>query len=107
MYAPHGLRPTPVTWLVIVYLALQAVAWATGAWGRIPVFAVEAAVVPAGGGRSGSRHAGAAESAATSGEETAMVPRPGLGLSGRKDPGVRATLAAMALLMAYMLLAMV
>lgn len=99
MYAPQSLRPAPLTWLVIVYLVMQAAAWATGAWGRMPVFATVPATVPAGGADGGA--------ATSAGGDPMLVPRPGLGLSGRKDPGVRATLTAMALLMAYMLVAMV
>ncbi len=103
MYAPQGLRPAPVTWLVIAYLLVQAIAWATGAWGRVPVFALEPAAVPTGTGGGGGDPA----SVVAAGEGAALTARLGVGLSGRNGPGVRATLTVMALLMAYMLLAMV
>lgn len=104
MYAPAGMRPAVVTWLFVVYLVGHAVTWATGAWGRMPVFAVESTVAHAEPVLSSS---GSSGTAVASGDGTAaMVARPSLGLSGRKDRGVRVTLAVMALLMAYMLAAM-
>lgn len=104
MYAPAGMRPTVVTWLFIAYLVGHAITWATGAWGKMPVFAVESAVMHV---EPAVAHSSASGTAIVSGDGTAtMVPRPSLGLSGRKDLGVRVTLTVMALLMAYMLAAM-
>lgn len=110
MYAPASARPGPVTWLLIVYLVAQAVAWASGAWGKVPTFALEASPSAAGSGDDPGWRIDADRTACPEGSGpigVAVAPRPRLGLSGRKDPGVRATLAFMALAMAYMLLAMV
>lgn len=112
MHAPASLRPTPVTGVIIVYLVAQAVMWASGAWGRVPVFAILPEPVPADAvprfTADTEWSAGSAASGVPSGSGGVTVaPRPRPGLSGRKDRGVRFTLTIMSLAMAYMLLAMV
>lgn len=110
MYAPASARPATVTWLLIVYLVAQAVAWASGAWGKVPAFTLEASATAAGTGDEPGWRIYADRAACPDGSVpmgVAVAPRPRLGLSGRKDPGVRATLTIMALAMAYMLFAMV
>lgn len=112
MYAPASARPEPVTVLLIVYLVAQAIAWASGAWAKVPAFDVDAPSTATSAGANAVRRAyiGPADSTGNNAPARAavtVVPRPRLGLSGRKDPRVRATLAIMALSMAYMLLAMI
>lgn len=76
--------PVLVTCVLVAYLAVQVVAWAFGLWGRAPALrsAVAAGTAP-----------GTARSVA------------GVGLLADSAPSVRASLAAMAAGMAYMLLA--
>lgn len=87
----HGLRTAPLTWLLIAYLLVQAVAWAVGTWIRIPVFASRPRV----------------------GQDTDMADVSAvpvrirrLGLTPHSTVAVRTTLAVMAASMAYMLAVM-
>lgn len=94
MFLPMSTWSPALTGILIGYLVLQLVAWATNLWSRIPLYATN----PATSAPSATTDApGAADS-------RTFTPR--VGLTGNTDGSVRATLAVMAAGMAYMLAAM-
>lgn len=109
MLIPPMSRPATLTWVVVAYLAVQTLAWATGAWGRLPLYrpatptpggALPAPVPPAGG------HSALAPETTMTATPASTAGPSRTGLSGHTTPGVRVTLAIMAAAMAYMLAAM-
>ncbi|MCH0559715.1 DUF5134 domain-containing protein [Streptomyces sp. MUM 16J] len=125
MLLPAHTRPSAVSWVFVVYLAGQTLAWTAGVWARIPTLRtpVTAPTVtpapapvttsapgamplpaPAGSGHSGS---GSGSSAVSDpGGRSGGGLRPGGGLVADGSPGIRISLAVMAAGMAYMLAVM-
>lgn len=99
MQLPTDARPTPVTWLVVSYLASQILAWAFGIWDRVPALTPRTQVV------SATSPNGTASSAAPPVAETPAT-RPSVGLPAHYTPAIRVSLAVMAASMAYMLAVM-
>jgi hypothetical protein len=90
---PSVRGPATLTWVFVVYLAGQTLAWAGGLWDRVPVL----------------RRAAAGAAAKADGESSnalAAPTRPTVGLTAHVSIDIRISLAAMAASMAYMLAAL-
>src|SRR5699024_658783 len=94
MFLPMSNWIPVITGVLVGYLCLQTIAWATNLWARVPLYAGDTS-------RSGTPALTDGPGAAAS---RAFTPR--VGLTGITDRSVRATLAVMAAGMAYMLVAM-
>lgn len=107
MLIPAMARPAALTWIVVAYLGLQALAWAIGAWARLPLYR------PSPGEPGVSQPAPTTPVSEPPHAPHATVTAPAIqaataartGLSGRITLDVRITLAIMAASMAYMLAA--
>ena len=90
---PSVRGPATLTWVFVVYLAGQTLAWAGGLWDRFPALrpAAAGAAVRVGGESSNA---------------LAAPTRPTVGLTAHVSIDIRISLAAMAASMAYMLAAL-
>lgn len=106
MLLPMAFRPGWLTFVFVVYLAGQVVAWAFGAWDRLPVFR------PSGTTSEASARGRAAAGRSDGPALLATDPVPEydagsvVGLTTHSTVAVRVTLAIMAAGMAYMLAVM-
>jgi hypothetical protein len=88
---PSVRGPATLTWVFVVYLAGQTLAWAGGLWDRVPALRPAAAPVGVGGESSNA----------------SVAPmRPTVGLTAHVSIDIHISLAAMAASMAYMLAAL-
>lgn len=94
MFVPTTSRPAQVTFLLMLYLGSQAVAWLMGLWNRVPNLSPEPFRV--------------SDAASANVGEVDSVQRPerAVGLQATASLSVRSTLAVMAASMAYMLAVM-